>query len=136
MTNEEKLRMEELEWELEELNAANAQAEGYNDKADDGKKPGFFGKVKDGFGRAINHKFSIKDVVIATGVVAGAILSVKYAYEKGVSDGRSESEFEGTVLPDSSGQLALETNTDAQEVFEATISDLEDNFEVESVEEM
>lgn len=133
MTNEELKRMEELEKqakELEELKAANAakaQGEGSGDdgdkKPDAGKKPGFFTKIKEGASKAINHKFSIKDVVIAAGVVTAGVFGIRYAYEKGVADGRSESEFEGTAtLPDSGEQLSLGTTTEP-EVFETQFSD-------------
>lgn len=146
MANEQKLTQEQIEEikkaavaeALAAQQTANAEGSGDSEKTEDSKNPGFFTKIKEGASKAINHKFSIKDVVIAAGVVTAGVFGIKYAYEKGVADGRSESEFEGTVaLPDNGTEpLALETTAQPQEAFQATVSDLTDNFEVTEVEEL
>lgn len=132
--NEQKLTQEQIE-EIkkqavaEALAAQNEAAEG-SDNDGDGKKPKFTDKAKAAFDAFWN--FSITPKKIATGVLIGgaALLGLRYAYGKGRSDAMAEAEFNGqATLPDNE-QLALGTTAEPQEIFEATIEDLSNNFEV------
>lgn len=142
MANEQKLTQEQIEEikkaAVAEALAAQSGATNGSDSGDkaDGKKTKFTDNVKRAFDKFWN--FSITPKKIATGVLIGgaAFLGLKYAYGKGQADAMAEAEFNGQALPDNGGeQLALGTK-DPQKVFEATVDNLENNFEVTEVEEL